>query len=166
MKAETKVTVRYAETDQMGIVHHSNYAVWYEIGRSDYIKLLGTSYSEMEKAGIMTPLLNLSCHFGLPAYYEDDLVIYTSVSSITAARIVFAYTVSRVEKDGSMTELGYGSTEHAFVDAQTFRPCNIKKRMPDLYEKIKQRDVASSREPRQSPRADSSAQNQTTVARK
>lgn len=136
MHARTKVTVRYAETDKMGIVHHSNYPIWYEIARNDFIKMFGISYTEMENSGIMTPLLNLSCHFGEPAFYEDELIIRTWVQTITAARIVFTYTVKRIEQDGSEKELGYGSTEHGFVDSKTFRPCSIKRRMPQLYENI------------------------------
>ena len=58
MHARTKITVRYAETDKMGIVHHSNYPIWYEIARNDYIKMFGISYTDMENAGVMTPLLN------------------------------------------------------------------------------------------------------------
>lgn len=137
MHSRTKITVRYAETDKMGIAHHSNYPVWYEVGRSDYIKMFGTSYSEMEETGIMTPLLNLTCHYGLPALYEDELIIRTKAISISASRIIFSYTVKRIESDLSETELGYGTTEHAFVDSKSFKPCNIKKRMPELYEKIK-----------------------------
>ena len=136
MHARTKVTVRYAETDRMGIVHHSNYPIWYEIARNDYIKMFGISYTDMENAGVMTPLLNLSCHFGIPALYEDELIIRTWCTAMTAARIEFSYTVKRIEPDGSETELGYGSTEHGFVDSKTFRPCNVKKRLPDLFEKI------------------------------
>ena len=137
MHSRTKIPVRYAETDKMGIVHHSNYPIWYEIGRSDYIKMFGTSYSQMEENGVMTPLLNIMCHFGLPALYEDELIIRTKAILISAARITFSYTVKRIEKDGTETELGYGTTEHGFVDSKTFRPCSIKKRMPELYEKIK-----------------------------
>ncbi len=136
MHSRTKITVRYAETDKMGIAHHSNYPVWYEVGRSDYIKLFGTSYQEIEEAGIMTPLLNLTCHFQLPALYDDELIIRTKAITLTAARIVFTYSVKRIEPDGSETELGYGSTEHGFVDSKTFRPCSLKKRMPQLYEKM------------------------------
>lgn len=136
MHSRTKITVRYAETDKMGIAHHSNYPIWYEVGRSDYIKMFGTSYSEMEEAGVMTPLINLTCHFGLPALYEDELIIRTKVIFITAARIIFSYTVKRIEDDRTETELGYGTTEHGFVDTKNFRPCNIKKRMPELFEKI------------------------------
>lgn len=136
MHSRTKVTVRYAETDQMGIVHHSCYPVWYEIGRSDYIKMFNTSYVDMEKSGVMTPLRNLNCHFKIPAFYDDNLIVRTWCTAITASRIEFSYTVKRIEQDGGETELCYGSTEHAFVDSKTFRPCSIRKRLPELYDKI------------------------------
>ena len=101
MHARTKVTVRYAETDRMGIVHHSNYPIWYEIARNDYIKMFGISYTDMENAGVMTPLLNLSCHFGIPALYEDELISPSTWvrGLVTAARIIFTYTVKRIEKE-------------------------------------------------------------------
>lgn len=136
MHSRSRIRVRYAETDRMGIVHHSNYPVWYEVGRTDFIKMFGTSYVDMEQAGVMTPLRNLNCHFKLPALYDDELIIRTWCTAVSAARIEFSYTVRRIESDGSETELGYGSTEHGFVDSKTFRPCSIRKRMPELYEKI------------------------------
>lgn len=136
MHSKSYVTVRYAETDRMGIAHHSNYPIWYEIGRTDYIKLFGTTYSDMESAGVMIPLTNLSSQFIRPARYEDNLIIRTWVIHMTAARILFHYTVKRIEPDGSETELAYGSTEHGAVDAETFKPCSIKKRLPDLYAKM------------------------------
>ena len=133
MHSKSYVTVRYAETDKMGIAHHSNYAVWYEIGRTDFIKLFDVSYSQLEEAGVMLPLRNLNCHFKLPAKYEDRLIIRTWCTNVTAARIEFSYTVKRINPDGSQTELGYASTEHGFVNSETFRPCSIKKKMPQLY---------------------------------
>ena len=136
MHAKSYVTVRYAETDRMGIAHHSNYPIWYEIGRTDYIRLFGTSYTEMEESGMMTPLINLTSRFIRPALYEDRLIVRTWVIDMSAARILFHYTVSRIEPDGSETELAYGSTEHGVVDAKTFKPCSIKKRLPELYEKM------------------------------
>lgn len=138
MHSRTKLTVRYAETDQMKIAHHSNYPIWYEMGRADYIKMFGTNYKDMEKSGIITPLVNLNCHYGLPALYDDELIIRTWCTMMTAARIEFSYSVKRINKDGTETELGYGSTQHAFVDAKTFKPCNVRKRLPELYEKINQ----------------------------
>lgn len=138
MHSRTYFTVRYAETDRMGIAHHSNYPVWFEMGRTDFIRLFGTSYSDMEQSGIMTPVRNLSVHYKLPAQYEDRLVVRTWCTNITAARIEFSYSVKRINPDETQTEIAYGSTEHGFVDADTFRPCNAKKRMPQLFEKMYQ----------------------------
>lgn len=131
------MTVRYAETDKMGIAHHSNYPIWYEVGRTDYIKLFGTTNSEIRAAGIMMPLINLSCHYGKPALYEDNLIVRTWVMSIKPAHIEFTYTIKRINDDGTQTELGYGTSEHGIIDSKTFRPTSLKKRMPELYEKIK-----------------------------
>ncbi len=137
MHSRTRLTVRYAETDKMGIVHHSVYPIWYEVGRSDYVKLFGMNYTEIEKAGVLMPLTNLNCHFTIPAKYEDNLIVRTKVIMLSAARITFTYTVKRINSDQSETELGYGVTEHGFIDSATFRPCNVKKRLPELYGKIK-----------------------------
>jgi acyl-CoA thioester hydrolase len=122
----------------MGIAHHANFPIWFEIGRTDFIRLFDTTYTEMEESGIMTPVRNLSAHYILPAQYEDRLVIRTWCTHLSAARIEFSYTVKRINADDTQTELAYGSTEHGFVDAKTFRPCNAKKRMPELYEKMNQ----------------------------
>ncbi len=137
MHSKTYLNVRYAETDRMGIAHHSNYPIWYEVGRTDYIKSFGVSYSEMENAGVLMPLTNLTCHFKAPAMYEDRILVRTWAIELRAAHIQFTYTVKKVNDDGTEEELGYGTTEHGFVDSKTFRPCNIKKRMPELYAKIK-----------------------------
>ena len=136
MHSKTYITVRYAETDKMGIAHHANYPVWYEVGRTDYIKLFGTTYSDMEAAGVMTPVLNLTCHYGRPAVYEDRLIVRTWCIHMSAARIEFEKKKKKICDDGSEIELGYGTTEHGVVDAKTFRPCNIRKRLPELFEKM------------------------------
>lgn len=137
MHSKSYITVRYAETDRMGIVHHSNYPVWYEVGRTDYIQMYGIRYREMEEAGVLMPVINLSSHFGAPAYYEDKILVRTWIISLRAAHVQFTYTVRKINDDGTETELGYGTTEHGFVDSKTFRPCSLKKRMPELYNKIK-----------------------------
>lgn len=136
MHSKTIITVRYAETDKMGIVHHSNYPVWFEVGRTDFIKMFGTSYTEMENSGVMMPVLNLTSHYSKPAFYEDRLIVRTWCIHMSAARVEFAYSVKKICDDGTETELCYGTTEHAVVDAKTFKPCNIKKRLPKLYEKM------------------------------
>ena len=87
MISKSQVVVRYAETDQMGIVHHSNYPVWYEIGRTDLIKETGITYSELERMGVMTPLVELSCRYIGVARYEDVLTVETSIAELTPSRI-------------------------------------------------------------------------------
>ena len=131
--SKTELTVRYAETDQMGIVHHSVYPIWYEAGRTDYIKMFGISYSEMEAAGVMMPLINLTCHYGIPAKYEDVVVVETRATKLSAAKMVLYYEVKR-KSDGVL--LGSGTTEHGFVDSKTFKPINVKKKLPELFAMI------------------------------
>ena len=131
--SKTELTVRYAETDQMGIVHHSVYPIWYEAGRTDYIKMFGISYTEMEAAGVMMPLINLTCHYGIPAKYEDVVVVETRATKLSAAKMVLYYEVKR-KSDGVL--LGSGTTEHCFVDSKTFKPINVKKKLPELFAMI------------------------------
>lgn len=131
--SKTELTVRYAETDQMGIVHHSVYPIWYEAGRTDYIKMFGISYTEMEAAGVMMPLINLTCHYGIPAKYEDVVVVETRATKLSAAKMVLYYEVKR-KSDGVL--LGSGTTEHGFVDSKTFKSINVKKKIPELFAKI------------------------------
>lgn len=136
MKSQTKIIVRYAETDQMGIAHHSNYAVWFEAGRTDFIKTFGISYTQMEKQGIMLPLVSLSCNFKIPANYEDELIIETSIKTVTPAKINFFYSVIR---DGEV--IANGETVHGFVSTETFKPISLKKKMPELFEKMKENEA-------------------------
>ena len=131
MISQSKITVRYAETDKMGIVHHSNYPVWFEIARTDFIKALGVPYSVLEEKGLMLTLIGLSCRYIKPAYYEDEIVISACVSSLHYAKIEFYYTVKRGEE-----LLTTGKTIHGFVDSKTFKPINAKKFDEELYEAL------------------------------
>lgn len=133
MPSQTEITVRYAETDCMGVVHHAVYPVWYEIARTDYIKSAGMSYADMERAGVMLPVTGISCRYRLPAKYDDALVITARITRLTPARIEFSYIVT---KKGDSAVLAEGTSSHGFVDAKTFRPLNFKKEMPDLYSKM------------------------------
>ncbi len=131
MAAFTEVTVRYAETDCMGVVHHAVYPVWYEIARTDYIKNLGMSYADMEKNGVMLPVTGITCTYHKPAKYDDTLIIKARVTRFTPARIEFHYAVSRKGEDEILSE---GTSSHAFVDGNTFKPLNFKKAMPEFFE--------------------------------
>ena len=130
--SHSKLTVRYAETDRMGIVHHSNYPVWFELARTDYIKKLGGPYSVLEERGLMLPLTDLSCRFIKPAYYEDEIEIQACVSDVSFAKIEYSYKVLR---DGEL--LCTGQTRHGFVNSESFKPINIKKFDSELYELLK-----------------------------
>lgn len=135
MAYTTEVTVRYAETDAMGIVHHATYPIWFEIARTDYIKAIGISYADMEKAGVMLPVTGISCRYNLPAKYDDLLLITSRITRLTPARIEFAYTVKRSGEDKIIAQ---GTSAHGFVDAKTFRPISLKNAMPELFAKMTQ----------------------------
>lgn len=133
MVSVSKIVVRYAETDQMGIAHHSNYPVWYEVARTDLIKKIGLTYSEMERMGVMTPLVELHCRYIGVCRYEDELLVEACVEELAPARVKFRYQIFR---SGEEKPIHTGYTLHAWVDSQTFRPVSLKKRYPDLYQKI------------------------------
>ena len=130
--SKTKITVRYAETDQMGIVHHSNYLIWFEAGRTDFIKGSKISYSEMEEEGILIPLAESNCKYIIGAKYEDELIIKTWVKELTPIKVEFNYSVIR-EKD--QKEIAKGSTLHVFV-SKDFKIVNLKKSKISIFEKL------------------------------
>lgn len=134
MVVKSYITARYAETDQMGIVHHSVYPIWFEVGRTDFIKSLGVTYTQLEKEGVMLPLAILNCKYHFPVHYEDEVVIETFIKQVWAAKIEFGFNVKLRESDKLAAE---GSTIMGIVDTKTFRPINLKKVRPELYEKLK-----------------------------
>jgi acyl-CoA thioester hydrolase len=138
MASTTEITVRYAETDCMGVVHHATYPIWFEIARTDYIKYAGMSYADMEKAGVMLPVTGISCRYRIPAKYDDNLVITAKITRLTPARIEFSYSVT---KKGESAVLAEGTSSHGFVDAKTFKPLNFKKEMPELFAKMEQEAI-------------------------
>ena len=135
MASYSEITVRYAETDCMGVVHHSVYPVWFEVARTDYIKNIGMSYSDMEKNGVMLPVTGITCRYHLPARYDDTLVVEAKVSRFTQARIEFSYTVTKKDSGEVLCE---GTSSHGFVDAHSFRPISFKKAMPEMFQKMEQ----------------------------
>ena len=129
MISKSIVNVRYAETDKMGIVHHSVYPIWYELARTDLSKLAGFPYSKMEEEGLMTPLIELNCKYYSPAYYDDELVVTSTVSKLTPARVVFYYEVFRESQE---KPINTGYTVHAIVNKE-MKPINTKKFFPEIY---------------------------------
>ena len=132
-KSTSKITVRYAETDQMGIVHHSNYYVYFEAAREDFIAGAGISYKDMEDRGIMMPLVETQCRYFEGAKYADNLIIETTLEELSAVKVVLQYKVIR-EKDNRL--LSKGKTIQAFVDKESFKIVNLKKNKPDIWSKL------------------------------
>ena len=130
MISKSIVNVRYAETDKMGIVHHSVYPIWYELARTDLSKVAGFPYSKMEEVGLMTPLVELNCKYYSPAYYDDELTVTATVSKLTPARVVFYYEVYREASD---KPINTGYTVHAIVN-KDMKPINTKKVFPEIYQ--------------------------------
>lgn len=101
--SETHLTVRYAETDMMGIVHHSRYYPWFEVARTDFIKKIGMSYTEMEKMGIMLPLTETAAKYYYGLKYEDEVLVTCKMTKLTVARCEFTYEVYKLPEKKLMT---------------------------------------------------------------
>lgn len=113
---ETEIRVRYAETDKMGIVHHSNYLIWFEAGRSDLCRARGFSYKEMEERDDALMVVAESyVRYKSPAYYEDILHIRTRVAEVRSRSIRFIYEVFRAQDETLIAE---GETLHLVTDAK------------------------------------------------
>ena len=111
---ETEVRVRYAETDKMGIVHHSNYLVWFELGRSEFCRARGFSYRDMEeKDNALLVVAEVYCRYKSPAYYEDILTVRTNVGEIRSRSLRFIYEIYRGVDE---TLLAEGETLHLVTD--------------------------------------------------
>lgn len=111
---ETEIRVRYAETDQMGIVHHSNYLVWFELGRSEFCRARGFSYKEMEEVdNALMVVAEAYCRYKSPAYYEDVLTIRTKLEEMRSRSIRFVYEVVRASDNAFLAE---GETLHLVTD--------------------------------------------------
>ena len=120
--AEEPVTidfrVRYAETDQMGVVYHSNYLIWCEIGRTELIRRRGRSYADLERDGVVLAVADLSIRYHAGARYDDMIRVETRLKSIRSRTIAFDYVVLRVGEDGATEKLATAETLLIALDAQ------------------------------------------------
>lgn len=127
---QTFVKVRYSETDQMGVVHHGNYAQYLELARIEWLSKLGLSYKAMEQEGIMLPVYSMEFKFLKPATFDEELRIETKLTSAPGVKITFEYAIFNTENEVITT----ASTVLVFMDALTKRPV----RCPDyLSEKLR-----------------------------
>ena len=116
-----QLRVRYAETDGMGVVYYANYLVWFEVGRTEWLRLTGWTYREMECDGISLPVIEAHCEYRQPARYDDQIEIATRGTLVTPVRIRFDYEVTR-GADGTIAAVGH--TVHAAVDTGG-KPCRL-----------------------------------------
>lgn len=113
IRSQCQVTVRYAETDMMGIVYHGSYLPWFEIGRTTLLKEHGLPYRQLEADGFFLPVLELSVKYARPALYDDVVTIVTTMAEKPTLRIRLNYEVLRGD-----TVLATAQTVHAFIDRQ------------------------------------------------
>ncbi|WP_369995846.1 acyl-CoA thioesterase [Winogradskyella sp.] len=124
---ETNIRVRYGETDQMGVVYHANYAVYFEVGRTEWLRQFGLSYSSMEAQGIMLPVISLSINYKNSARYDDELKVKTKLKKMPTASIEFEYEL----RNDSNDLLATGNTVLAFIDKKRNRPTRCPKYLLD-----------------------------------
>jgi acyl-CoA thioester hydrolase len=117
--SETTVRVRYAETDRMGYVYYGNYTQYFEVGRVEALRQLGTSYKEMEDSGIMLPVYTCNLKYLKPAFYDDLLIIKTTITELPRVKINFDYEIFN-DKNELLTT---GSTTLVFIEMNSKKPC-------------------------------------------
>ena len=116
---ETKLRVRYGETDQMGFAYYGVYAQYYEVGRVELLRSIGTSYKDIEAMGFALPVVNLNINYKKPALYDDKLTIETIIRAIPSVKIIFDYKTFNEEGD----LLNTGEVVLVFVNKKTGKPC-------------------------------------------
>ena len=126
----TQVRVRYAETDQMGVVYYANYFVWFEVARTEWLRGAGWSYREMESEGVALPVIEAHCEYRRPAHYDDEIEIRTRATLLTPVRVRFDYELVRA---GETQPNAVGHTVHAALD-RTGRPCRLPPRVREMLE--------------------------------
>ena len=130
-RVETEIEVRYAETDQMGVVHHANYAVWFELARTRLCALSGFHYAEIEKMGYLLMVVGVEMRYQRPARYGDTVRVACWGERLGSRMLRFAYEVKRGEE-----LLATGATDHVWVEAASGRPCRIPEPLRGPFEKL------------------------------
>ncbi len=125
---DARIRVRYAETDQMGVVYHANYLVWFEVGRVEKIRSMGLDYKSMEQEGLLIAVAEATARYKAPAHYDEELVVRTRVSGLRGSIVRFSYVV---ERPADSMVLCTGETVHVVVgrDMQ-------KRRLPESYAEV------------------------------
>jgi acyl-CoA thioester hydrolase len=127
--SETTVRVRYAETDQMGVVYHTNYLIWMEVGRVELLRRLGFTYKEMERQdNCYIAVVEISCRYKAPAKYDEEILLRTRIKRFRASLIQFGYEILRAS---DKTLLAEGETTHIVTDSTLSR-----RSLPEKYLRV------------------------------
>ena len=129
LQSQSRVRVRYAETDKMGVVYYANYFVWFEVGRTDLLCVAGWSYREMEIDGFALPVIDARCAYREAAKYDDELEVRTTGAMLSPVRVQFSYEVVRL---ADAATLATGTTVHATLN-RGGRPCRLPDRVRTLF---------------------------------
>lgn len=139
--AETRVRVRYAETDQMGVVYHANYLVWFEVGRVEFIRQLGLDYRDMEQEdGALIAVAEATARYKAPARYDDELIVRTSLAGVRGPIVRFRYVVLRAADEMVLCE---GETVHFVVGRDMKRremPAKYAERFATVMHRLVKKD--------------------------
>ena len=125
----SRVRVRYAETDQMGVVYYANYLVWFEIARTDRLRETGWTYREMEAEGFKLPVIEAHCEYKMAARYDDEIEVRTTGALLSPVRIAFDYEVARVSDSAG---LAHGRTVHVLL-GRDGRPARLPERVREIF---------------------------------
>jgi acyl-CoA thioester hydrolase len=128
-RSEKEIEVRYAETDQMGVVYHANYLVWLEVGRTSMIKELGFNYITMEKSGIIAPIINVEMQYKKAAVYGDIVTVKTGVKTVSPFRTIYISEIYNQNEDLCMK----AEVTATCVDKLSFKLKSFKKTFPEWY---------------------------------
>lgn len=129
MEHISRISVRYAETDAMGVAYHANYLVWFEVARTGLLAEMGYPYARLEADGILLPVVEAHCRYRKPAVYDDRLAVYCHCQELKGVSMTLAYKVVREESGEILAE---GWTKHGLVD-RNFRPVKMRDANPELY---------------------------------
>ncbi|MDQ0214048.1 acyl-CoA thioester hydrolase [Oikeobacillus pervagus] len=128
--SEKEIQVRYAETDQMGVVYHANYIIWMELGRTQLIEDLGYRYADMEKDGFISPVIEVQVRYKSPVRYGEKAVIKTWIEEYDGLRVTYGYEVLTEKGDVAIQS----TSQHVCAKKDSFRPVAMRKYFPDWHE--------------------------------
>lgn len=139
MKTEKHIALRYGETDQMGVIHHANYILYFEDARTAFLEELGYPYRLIEEAGFMSPVVSVEARYGQPLVYGREAIVVTRLAQLTPVKATYAYEVYQEGQTiGVDKPCATGKSVHCIVEKGSFKPVSMKKALPELYRRYEE----------------------------